>query len=326
MTLYINRLQAKCVLAIAMGIACSQFATNLGADESRPEYAILTLEDAADLIREHPDAKVIHLVGEEANDNCLTYLNYLPLLENLNCAGSNITVRGLSELQTTRTVTSLNVSFNKNIDDDLSPVLRRFPKLEKVALVDTLVGDKVCRSLAENCGALSSVRLDATKITDSGVAHLSKFEGLEALTMSLCDGLTDGVGESVAKMKNLKELNVAETATSDQSCKNIATLPKLESLKLAATAITDNGAISLGASRTIKDLQLFQTDVGDAGVKGLSRLPLEELDLRRTKVTDEAIPDIAAMKSLKTVWISNTQISQDGGFRLKGLRPDLVIK
>ena len=302
------------------------FINTCGADEDQQvQEWVWTVADAEKLVHSRPHSVEVRFAGREADDTCLMYMNYLPNLKYLNASRSGVTSRGVSELRAAKGLKVL-LLLDTNMDEDLAPSLRHFPNLQEIALSGTAVGDETCRSLAVNCRALRNVRLEATKITDVGIAHLSNCEHLEYLEISGCKSTTDAAGESLAKLKNLQVLRSTRTSFADESCKKIAGLPKLHRLAITRTQVTDKGVLALAGSRTIKELYLWDTHVGDAGIKGLVGLPLEELDLRETKITDAAIADIAAIRTLKIVRISKTAISQDGGFRLKKLRPDLQIE
>jgi Leucine-rich repeat (LRR) protein len=92
--------------------------------------------------------------------------------------------------------------------------------------------------------------------------------------------------------------------------------------------ITNAGLIYLRGLDKLELLHLDGHDIGDDGLASfLSELKaLKQLDIARTQVSDESIECIAGLKSLKTLVITDTDITDAGANRLKERLPHCYIQ
>jgi hypothetical protein len=71
--------------------------------------------------------------------------------------------------------------------------------------------------------------------------------------------------------------------------------------------------------KKLKVLILAETRVSDAGLKALTKMPLEFLVLRSTRVTDAGMKDLAALNQLKWLELDKTRVTDAGLKNLSGL-------
>jgi hypothetical protein len=129
-------------------------------------------------------------------------------------------------------------------------------------------------------------------VTDEELATLSELN-LEWLDLSGSQVTNEGL-MTLAKLKGLRRLGLADTSVSDKELEALADLRQLEWLSLSGTRVTDRGLETLAARfKTLRWLNLDGTKVTDQGLTHLEGLDkLEWLYLRNTAVSDEAIEQL----------------------------------
>lgn len=188
------------------------------------------------------------------------------------------------------------------------------------------------------------LRLGYTGITDVGVTAITKIQGLTALELSGCYGITENGFKSLAALKNLRSLilwgspvtdaAVTELATlenltslsvggkniTDAGVKSLKPLTKLTSLKLTFAHVTDAGVAHLADLRNLSTVGLSNTKATDAGAKQLAAMKrLTELDVSYTALTDAGVKDVATLPNLTSLNLEKTGATDEGVKRLKAL-------
>lgn len=125
------------------------------------------------------------------------------------------------------------------------------------------ISDEICQRIASG-GAVVSLDLTTTPITDRQLAMLAPLTSLEMLTLSA-------------------------TAITDEGLKSLTQFPKLRFLNLTATQITDAGLYHLAALPELRRLQLCLTDISEESLHTLEELPsLQYLDVSLTSIGAQA--------------------------------------
>ncbi|NQT17194.1 MAG: hypothetical protein HQ582_30855 [Planctomycetes bacterium] len=110
---------------------------------------------------------------------------------------------------------------------------------------------------------LTNLDLNATDVTDAGMA-------------------------TVGRLRSLRDLDLSGTSITDAGMGQLVGLQKLQGLSLDATEVTDEGMRSLELLAELDFVSLEHTRVGDAAIDRLSKLPnLGTLSVRDTQVTRE---------------------------------------
>lgn len=126
--------------------------------------------------------------------------------------------------------------------------------------------------------------LGRTQVTDKGLSALEGQSALEWLDVSFTDVSDAGVA-ALAECRRLKHLNLEKTRITNRALAVAARLP-LEELDLSQTAVTDDGLKQLAGLTRLTTLWLTGTSIGDAGLRHLTPLKtLESLALNQTRVT-----------------------------------------
>jgi tetratricopeptide (TPR) repeat protein len=140
-----------------------------------------------------------------------------------------------------------------------------------------------------------------SSLDDQGLAHISRFYGLEQLRLS--------------------------QDVSDAGLAHLKSLTLLRDLELMNTKITDAGLVHLTGLKGLEKLNLASTRVGDNGLAALKDLTkLRELNLTYTNVTDRGLEQLKSLKSLTSLNLTSTRITQAEIDRLRRERPGLRIQ
>jgi internalin A len=158
----------------------------------------------------------------------------------------------------------------------------------------------------------------------SGRRNLFWLKGLEELDESRFvawePGLTDEDMPVLAKLSNLKALQLSGNAITDNGLGPIAALVQLKRLKLAHTYITDRGLAALKPLSSLAELDLFDTEISDDGLKALAGFRgLAALDLGMTEITDAGLAHLRRLPALRRLNLESTAITDAGLCHLAGL-------
>lgn len=216
-------------------------------------------------------------------------------------------------------ITGLNLNF-----------LKLLPKLRKLSL----------RGIQRrNAGACWTPR-----ITDLDLDTIAQLSGLEELDLGI--GINLGMGgkpaatgggncnvtggiqltdlglSKLARLRNLRRLNVSGARLNPAGLKALQELPQLEHLSLwNCSALNDDAAEMLAAIPTLINLDLSYTPISDQGLQRLAHLPkLKALYLTETKVTPEAVS--AFRQKHPAIFVSWARRPQPRGAPLQAGEPD----
>lgn len=172
----------------------------------------------------------LYLANTGINDAATVELQNFPHLKKLRLAGTTVSAESASRLVYLAELGDLDVSECEWIDDVAAEQFAKLPRLEKLNLYRTIVGNPGAIALAE-CPSLTWLNLDATPVSDAGLAGVSK--------------LTD-----------LKFLHLGSTKITDDGLSQLASLVQLEKLIVTRTAVTQAGVDELQLSLPDTEIQL----------------------------------------------------------------------
>ncbi len=224
-------------------------------------------------------------------------------LRSLKLASSLITDAGLEHLANLSNLVSISLQ-ECNISDDGFEPLSKLTKLKEAVVFKSDVASGPLKAFA-NALELTKLNLRGTKLTSQDlVAHIEAF-------------------------KNLQDLEISETAIDDDSLPTIAKLPNLKALNVWRTKVTDQGLeslVSMGLTRLNLD---DDPAIGDAGMDHVAKMTsLEWLHVGKTKITDAGLAKLEALKKLTELRINDTAVSEESLQQLKQKLPTLktVVK
>jgi len=170
------------------------------------------------------------------------------------------------------------------------------------------------------------VDLDATPVTDAGLAHLLRgLTSLEGLVLTNT-GVTDAGLAHVQGLTGLRVLGLYKTQVTDAGLRHVQGLTGLQTLRLDFTHVTDAGLHDLHGLTGLEMLTLNNTQVTDAGLahlQGLTRL--QDLQLKNTQVTDAGLVHLQGLRSLRQLYLGGTQVTNAGVTRLRQALPNCQI-
>jgi serine/threonine protein kinase len=117
---------------------------------------------------------------------------------------------------------------------------------------------------------------------------------------------------------NLQSLDLTDRPITDAGLRYLPRFANLKGLKLdKCNNITDDGLESLKPLGRLKNLSLLAVgNITNRGVSYLTQLPIERLQLGQTGVSDSVVELLAQMRSLRTVDLSDCNLTDGAVFRL----------
>ena len=166
-------------------------------------------------------------------------------------------------LRKLKNVRSIDLSYGGFTDSALA-FLRDFNQIRQLDLSHSeWIGDGGMQFI-EPLADLRELRLGETRITNKGLAHLTR-------------------------CAHLRKLNLEGDAITDEGIGSIRLLSELEELDLSCTEVTDAGFVQIGSLRNLRVLAT-SCNVSDSALKHIGRLSrLQTLDLSYTKITDAGL-------------------------------------
>src|SRR6266550_7313628 len=182
-------------------------------------------------------------------------------------------------------------------DADMAKVAQ-LGHLRKLDLSHTKITDRGMELLAplENVTDLNCYY--AEYLTEDGVAHLRNWKRLERLNLRGTK-VTSKVFDSVAKMTNLRSLDIGFTQIEDEGFEQLSALPKLERLAIGGNRLSGAALTMLKLLPSLVDLDVGGIQRVDSGLWGL---PL----------TDENLERIGELKQLRSLSLAGATLADRG--------------
>ncbi len=224
----------------------------------------------------------------------------------------------------------------QNLDDTISPIATHAFGLEGVTKKDQdlklldpktkkldLVGSDVTNDGIDYITdlPLESLRLDATKLTDEGIAKLAKIKTLRVLYIGDNPLLTAGGIKPLEALPNLRVLSVNAAPIGDEDLKALENFKALVFIDLGGTRVQGDGFVYLKQLPNLRSLYLTGLKLSKKGVKNLAELSnLEELEARGVEASDDLIEALLQMKNLHYLNLSETELANDQLAKLSRLK------
>ena len=174
------------------------------------------------------------------------------------------------------------------------------PDLEEVAAppVTVVADDEAAVAALAEAGFLLTKNDDGQVIefsvaSDSDIsssfAHLAGVPNVQIARFT-GPGITDAGMESLAKLTELKRLDLTDSAIGDETLQAVSQLGKLEAVLLRRTAVTDDGLVALTGLPKLRAVDLRNSNIADAGLDHLAKIKtLVDIQLEKSKVTDAGV-------------------------------------
>jgi Leucine-rich repeat (LRR) protein len=198
-------------------------------------------------------------------------------------------------------------------------------QLESLWLNYTTIGDRDLAKL-QHLIHLRTLSLGSTGITDDGLLYLRGMRSLFALTISR----TDAGGFAFEQLDHLplQVLQLNGCPVFDVALLSIARLSQLKQLDISRTHVTDEGMRhheGLKKLKALRSLRLDETNVTGSGFRDWSNTRLRELSLRDCPIDDNGMEAIGRLESLYSLDLSNTPVNDSQLHHLTGLLNLIVL-
>jgi Leucine-rich repeat (LRR) protein len=258
--------------------------------------------------------RVVVLDGDKFNDKTPLYFRELPV-ERFVCNCSRLGDTGLRHLRHSTGIRELELRETEVTGVGLEEI-SKLEALETLVLLDRDLGPEGFSALAV-LPKLHTLELSGP-VEDPSFEKLGLLAHLQTLRLD-CPSLDDSAAAELAKLPQLRVLDLSGSKLSDVGLAQLGGLLQLQELYLDGTRVTRAGLEVIAKLPQLRVLGLDRTDVVDAGVAALTGHPaLEELRLDGTLVTDASVDVLLSMPALRRVSLARTVVSQAAVARLKG--------
>ena len=151
------------------------------------------------------------------------------------------------------------------IDDDSAKFLVAYPKLKKIRLARTQISDAALEILSARTSLEEIDLSENSLITNAGMAHLAKLTNLKKLNLWRVQISDDGA-LLLAALTKMDWLNLDNSKLGDGGLPLLLNMKALTFLHIGSTQVTEAGAPLLFHLKTLKDLKLTRTALGSSDV------------------------------------------------------------
>lgn len=208
--------------------------------------------------------------------------------------------------------------------------LKPLTNLYELDLTDTRFSDADIPHLA-NLPPIQKLSLRGTTITDDGIKKLIKLKSLQNLEMLLLGNTKTSATyfPDLKKLPRLRGIDVENTSSLTLADLTLlTTMPRMSTLEVSSMPIGDEG-VKILSRLSLDSIELQDCDVSDKCVDYLvNQKKLRKLSLtNNAKITDKCIPGLAKLPSLIVFrYGMDTRFTKDGLATLQRARPRLVLK
>jgi hypothetical protein len=193
------------------------------------------------------------------------------------------------------------------------------------AVPDDLVGDPELQRAVSRLHHVRFLGPHGTKGFDLLLAAMASSQTLEST--DLIGDVTDDALASLEKVQSLVHISIASDRITDAAFRHLGKLKNLNWIAVGPQkpncrlTITGSGLKDLSGLHKLEEL-LLECPIDDAGMRNIHGLRLKHLDLQHPAISDRGIAAIGEMRSLETLGIGDSLIS-DGAFTSFANLPEL---
>lgn len=125
--------------------------------------------------------------------------------------------------------------------------------------------------------------------------------------------ITDQDLADLPLLKRLEKLSISGNPITDVGVEHLARLQDLKEVDLSGSVITDRSLVILGGLRELETIAVSYSHISDSGIRHIASLPkLQVLYLVGTPITDSCAGYISEMKNLKELYVDYTKFTLIG--------------
>ncbi len=287
-------------------------------------------DSALDVVASLPGLRGLDLFFcEHVTDSGASILRKATRLERLNVRGTKISDSGVKFLTELEQLRWLDIGITE-VSDATVELLEAVPGLESLAIGGNRVGEVGISSL-RSLKRLKHLDLSGAQETDSGIwavtvtdlnlDEIGDLEGLESLNLAspskqYVDAVSSGVPRlrgairvtdfgavQLARLSNLRRLNLTRSMLTAAGIRNLQPLARLEDLNLShAGGIDDAAGPELAGLTSLRSLNVSYTQFGDDGLSALRDHPnLRRVVAAGTRLTEKGISEFVAAREGRDV-------------------------
>jgi Leucine-rich repeat (LRR) protein len=293
--------------------AGAKVTTNESGSATELDLRKLTLpSDSPELLAELKSLRVLNLADSSFSDALLPALEKASLqLVSLDLRGCEISDKATTVIARFTGLRALRLS-GKNgktsIGDDGLTNLAQCPLLKVLALDDLWIGNAGLEALT-NLKALEELYLAGTVVDDDSAKIIAGFPALKKLRLARTQ-ISDLGLETLSTCSTLEDIDLSEDSLiTNAGMAHLAKLTNLRKLNLWRVQISDDGVLMLAPLIRLEWLNLDNTKLSDAGLPALKNMnALTFLHLGSTQITAAAAPSLIHLKSLKDLKVTRTAL------------------
>ena len=298
--------------------------TAAGAPEQSPQPVVLTLNNS-------------HLTPQGmVRASVMGQLKQVSTALILRLAGTRVSDTGLEQIARIQKVVGLDLELCTQLSDSGLKRLSLCSGLRTLILTGTQVTDAGLRELAQ-LQHLQALDLEVCDgVTDQTCSAIASLTQLRALVLKKTGFEPQRVGgrglAALSGLEYLEFLNLYGNQLSDADLVHLAKMPQLKTLNLDLLGITDQGLQHLQVLKHLGELSLVYSEgfagpkLTDRGLQSLQTImELKSLNLTGAKLTDDAVGRLQVHSQLEQLVLVNTGLSDAGLKRLKASLPKCRI-
>jgi len=216
-----------------------------------------------------PKLGVLKLDSTAVNDAGAANLSACAALGSLNLNRTKVTDAGMKALAGLTSLYDLDLGGTAIGNAGLRE-LTGLKRMNTLNLAKTKVGDIGLVALAEMKG-LTTLQLGGTPVTSAASKHIAEFARLSTLDLSGTKFGDAGLTELTEKLKDIGDLNLANTPVGESAAKLVA-FPNLHSLNLNDSKVPDKAVKEFAALKNLTALSLARTPVTAQSLNAISDL------------------------------------------------------
>jgi len=287
-------------------------------------------------ISQMPELEILCLHWmKNITDAGMKHLSKMRSLRKLDIGSSQITDRGLAHLKQLKTLERLELPQDqKGITDAGLAHIGELPNLRSLQVSRIHFNDPKTNKeyytdagLAElaKCRLLGDLSLGSIGITDAGMDHVAKLTNLKSLNLFGCDNVTDAGLVKLRGLKSLTSLHITDAEITIAGLNGLNALSRLE--RIHVYDLRRGGAVlDFSSMPNLEDLMLYFerksgeafTDADLACLSGLKRL--NNLQISPCNCTDKGVASLAGLIKMDRLSIGGPALTDEAIRHLTGMK------
>lgn len=279
-------------------------------------------------ISQMPDLEILCLHGmKNITDAGIAHLTKMISLQKLEIGNSQVTDKGLQYLSQIKTLERLDLPQDqRGITDKGLEHLSHLPNLKHLGISRIHFNDPKMNKeyytdkgleFLSHCQTLENLSIGSIGVTDAGMDHIAKLTNLKSLNVFGCDNITDRGLAKLSALKSLESLHISGDRITIAGLKQLNSLSNIR--RMYIRGIRRGGAtLDISGMRSLENVLISFpprsneafTDADLACFKDLKTLT--SLQLSPRSFTDSGMCYLAGLIEMKRLLIGGSQLTDSG--------------